>query len=364
LQNRLATYGRAAGQELGVLEKVASTDFFQAISLLHTKSVRHEKADAGAKESELPAVRATRQSLLALPVEAFVKYRDAVEEGFKKAAKFLRTQYINRAFDLPYQTQLVPLAGILAELGDKAEHAATQAKLARWYWCGVFGELYGSAVESRFARDIVEVPDWLHGGPEPSTVQEGILRAERLSTMRSRQSAAYKGLNALLMREGAKDFRSGQDYEFTIFFDEGVDIHHIFPKKWCDANGKTPSDYDCVINKTPLSYRTNRIIGGDAPSKYLQRLEVGKKRANGQYDVPPLEPAVLDQYLKSHCISPELLRADDFDGFLAQRRKDLLELVANATGHSVSEELELHEEGEDLSEELARDVDALFEPLA
>lgn len=362
LQHRLATCGRAAEQEVGVLAKVASTDFFQAISLLHTKNVRRDKAAAGAKESELPAVRATRQSLLALPVEAFVKYRDVVEEGFKKAAKFLRTQYIHRVFDLPYQTQLVPLAAILAELADKAEHAAIQAKLARWYWCGVFGELYGSAVESRFARDIVEVPDWLDGGLEPSTVQEGILRADRLSTMRTRQSAAYKGLNALLMREGAKDFRSGQGYDLTVFFDEGVDIHHIFPKAWCEANSKSPKDYDCVINKTPLSYRTNRIIGGDAPSKYLQRLAAGKKRSSGQYEVPPLETAVLDQYLKSHCISPELLRADDYEGFLAQRRKALLQLVANATGHSVPEELAIYEEGEELSEELARDVDAILEP--
>jgi predicted DNA-binding transcriptional regulator YafY len=32
--------------------------------------------------------------------------------------------------------------------------------LVRWYWNGVFGELYGSTVETRVARDFMEVPAW------------------------------------------------------------------------------------------------------------------------------------------------------------------------------------------------------------
>lgn len=141
----------------------------------------------------------------------------------------------------------------------------------------MFGELYGSAVESRFAKDILEVPAWLDGGP-PSTVSDGVLRADRLLTMRSRLSAAYKGLQALLLREGAIDFRSGQAFDQTVFFDEGVDIHHIFPKDWCEKQTPKilPAIYDSVINKTPLGYRTNRIIGGVAPSIYLGKLESGK----------------------------------------------------------------------------------------
>jgi len=109
LQTRLATFGRAADQTVGVLSKVASTDVLQAIALRHTKKVRADKAASGVKESELPAVRATRQSLLDLPLEAYLAYRDGVETGFKKAAKFLRQQNIHRVIDLPYQTQLVPL---------------------------------------------------------------------------------------------------------------------------------------------------------------------------------------------------------------------------------------------------------------
>lgn len=362
IQARLATFGRAAGQTVGVLAKVASTDFLQAIALLHSKQVRLAMAAEGVKESELPAVRATRQSLLDLPLGSYLKYKDAVEEGFKKAAQFLRSQHIHRVIDIPYQTQLVPLAAIFAELGSKAEHAGHMAKIERWFWCGVFGELYGSAVESRFAKDIVEVPAWLEGGPEPTTVKEGFLRQDRLLTLRTRLSAAYKGIHALLMREGARDFRSGKTYDQSVFFDEGVDIHHIFPQKWCADRKIDVKIYDSVINKTPLSYRTNRIIGGDAPSKYLRQLEAGRVSGNGHIEEPPIPAEILDKYLQSHCISPRHLRADDFESFMAERRKALLALIENATGHKTSDLAGSAEEGEELSEEMESE-NALLEVM-
>jgi hypothetical protein len=90
---------------------------------------------------------------------------------------------------------------------------------------------------------------------------------------RRQVSAAYKGMNALLMKEGAQDFRSGQKFDHTVFFGENVDIHHVFPQDWCKRQGIKPAVYDAIINKTPLSFRTNRIIGGIAPSEYLIKLE-------------------------------------------------------------------------------------------
>jgi len=82
-------------------------------------------------------------------------------------------------------------------------------QLGPWYWCGVFGELYGSAVETRFAKDFVEVPLWLDGGAEPTTVIDSSFSPDRLRTLRSRLSAAYKGFNALLKVAGGCDLRSG-----------------------------------------------------------------------------------------------------------------------------------------------------------
>lgn len=312
-----------------VLSKIASTEFLQAISLLHTRERRAAEEKAGKKGRELPAVSATRQSLLSLPLSAYKRYADKVEEGLVRAAKFLHTLRIYREFDLPYQTQLVPLAAILAELGDRWDHEGPRQKLTRWYWNGVFGELYGSAVESRFAKDVVEVLDWIDGKGEPGTVVEATFRSERLRSMVSRLSAAYKGMNALLMKKGAQDFRSGQDFDHTVFFNENVDIHHIFPKDWCKQQKPPPLDFDSIINKTPLSARTNRIIGGVAPSVYIGRLEKGRK------DSPAIPGERLDAYLASHLIDPTLLRADDYAAFVAARQQALIALIEDATGKSV-----------------------------
>jgi hypothetical protein len=338
---RFAEALRPAGSDTGILAQVSNTDFLQAISLFHTREKRIEAEQAGRTGKELPAVTANRQALLSLPLEAYLKYQTRVEKGFIQAAKFVHMLHIYRIFDLPYQSQIVPLAAVLADIGDAWEHEANRAKLVRWYWNGVFGELYGSAVETRIARDFMEVPLWLKGGPEPSTVSETMFRADRLKTMRMRLSAAYKGVNALLMKEGAQDFRSGQKFDHTVFFGENVDIHHIFPQAWCRSQNIPPSVYDSIINKTPLSYRTNRIVGGVAPSRYLLQLE------NGTTTSPPIGREQLDSYLRSHLIEPEHLRSDSFDTFMADRQAKLLGLIEKAIGKPAYTG-DIPEEGEDV----------------
>ncbi|WP_298607261.1 DUF262 domain-containing protein [uncultured Thiothrix sp.] len=340
---RFADISRAFDADAGILANVANTDFLQAISLFHTRDKRRTAEQLGKKGKELPAVTGNRAALLSLPLDAYKRYEVLVEQGFIRAAKFLNTLHIYRIFDLPYQSQIIPLAAILADIGDGIDHAANREKLEKWYWNGVFGELYGSAVDSRIARDFMEVPVWLTGGSEPTTVSETLFRADRLKTMRMRLSAAYKGVNALLMKEGAKDFRSGQRFDHTAFFGENVDIHHIFPQDWCKKQNIKPAIFDSIINKTPLSYRTNRMIGGAAPSEYLAKL------AQGDRNSPPIANEVLDEHLRSHLIDPILLKTDQFESFMENRQKRLLDLIEQAMGKAVYvSNTNIEEEGEDM----------------
>jgi len=339
-QQRFIDALRPGDATKGILGEVSNTDFLQAISLFYTREQRRSAEALGKQGKDLPSVSGNRKALLSLPLDAYKAYEGKVEVGFTQAAKFLHMLHIYRIFDLPYQSQIIALAAILADIGDAWEHEANRAKLVKWYWNGVFGELYGSAVEGRIARDFMEVPPWLKGGAEPTTVSEATFRADRLKTMRMRLSAAYKGVNALLMKERAKDFRSGQEFDHTVFFGENVDIHHIFPKDWCKKNGIKPAIFDSIINKTPLSYKTNRIIGGSAPSEYLSKLQKGNKAS------PPIDGSRLDAYLRTHLIDPELLRSDRFEEFMIDRQKRLLSLIETATG-KVAYEGEEIEEGAD-----------------
>ena len=326
------------------LREIASTDFLQALALRHTYRLRRNAAkDAKIrrKERDLPAVSCGRSTILDLPLDAYERYADDVERGFDLAARFLRTQKIYRVKDVPYRTQIVPLAAILSRLGNKWDKATVKACIRQWYWCGIFGELYGSAVETRFAKDFVEVQAWIRGGAEPETVREASFRSDRLDTMRSRLSAAYKGVNALILREGGRDLRSDQHIDETVFDDEHVDIHHIFPKAWCEKNNIEWRIYDSVVNKTPLTRRTNRIIGGRAPSSYLERL----------VNEGAIDNKTLDDCLESHLIEPKAMHTDKFDRFYEKRKKELLRLISTAMGKAVESGAESdEEEGEEVLE--------------
>jgi hypothetical protein len=329
LRRYFSEYLRLPNAPEGILAKVDSTDVLHVISLFHTRDRRLTAESAGRTGKDLPQIIGNRAALLNLPLTAYIEHLPKAIRGFELAAKFLMTLRIYRPYDLPYQTQIIPLAAILGEHPQILEHVADRDLLTQWYWNGVFGELYGSTTESRIARDYVDVPSWIKGGTTPSTVDDASFRADRLRTMRMRLSAAYKGVNALLMVEGARDFRSGQEYANAVFFDEGVDIHHIFPQKWCQSAGIDRSVYDSIVNKTPLSARTNRIIGGVAPSEYLAKLEAG-----GQ-DVTAVPTAALNASLVSHLIDVERIRGDDFHGFMAARYERLISLIEGATGQRV-----------------------------
>lgn len=306
----------------GVLEGVSNTDFLQAISLFYTKERKTETKKSKSRGGDVVMVSGRRQALLDLPLEAYKKYAEKVKEGFFSAAKFLHELHIYRVSDIPYQSQVIALATILAHLGRKKDTTAVRKKLIRWYWNGVFGELYGSSSETRIARDCVEVIEWMNGGSEPSTISDANFLPNRLDSMRTRLSAAYKGVNALLMAEGARDFLSHKKFQHAILFDERVDIHHIFPKSWCEKNGIDRNIYNSVINKTPLSSRTNRAIGGNAPSVYIKTLE--KETAENE----------VNKILTSHVINPKFIRNDNFSEFFNDRKLKILKLIEEAMGKS------------------------------
>ena len=164
-----------------------------------------------------------------------MKYRDQIVSGFIKASKILIENHIFNSRDIPYSTQLVPMAAILAKLGTEIDNFGNKNKLMRWFWCGVFGELYGSANETRYALDMIQVVDWIKAnGTEPKTIYDANFSPSRLHTLRTRNSAAYKGVYAILMDENTKDWLSATKIDFSTYFSESIDIHHIFPVAWCE----------------------------------------------------------------------------------------------------------------------------------
>lgn len=319
---------RIANPSHQVVKEFSDTDLMQAISLMATYERRVSFLKANKDTERAPRIGCKRADILDITLSNYMDHSNKVMDGLLEASKFLHKHYIFSPKYLPYGAQLIPLSVIFAILGNDAHSLQVQEKIAQWYWCGIFGELYGGTTESRFAYDVPEVVNWVRGDTNlPRTVAEAQFMKDRLWTLRSKQSAAYKGLYALLLADGAKDWLSGSKISAITYFDESIDVHHIFPVDWCKKNKKRRRKYNSILNKTPLSARTNRIIGGEAPSIYIVKLS---KKAEVS------EKTILSS-IETHKVDISNLKNDDFEKHLESRAVALLEQIKRVMSKEVGE---------------------------
>ena len=312
-----------------VLSQVESTDYLQAVSMLYTLDLRRADVAAGKTGKAVQPVSAKRASILAMPLTAYQAWADEVEAGFLLAAKFLRKECVKNPRELPYRSQLAPLASVLAHLRERWLEPRIYQKLSQWYWCGVFGELYGSTIETRIANDVEDLLNWIEDdGSVPRTISEASFSPDRLDTMTSRLSAAYKGLNMLVLREGAQDFFWKAKIQELDDEELALDIHHIFPQDWCEKKGIKRAVYNTIVNKTPISYKANRMIGGNAPSSYLSKLQTHPQVQLGDEQ--------MNSILATHYVDPATLRSDDFNAFHSARKAALVKIVERAMGKAAA----------------------------
>ena len=307
--------------KLTVLKDITGANFLAAMTLL----VTYKKS-----LTDRIAVSCKKRDILRLNLEDYKANHDALVGGFESAAAFLSHQGIFSERDLPYSTQLVPLAAIFAFDNERKEKRAFMLGhnldlLAKWYWCGVFGELYGGANEARFALDIVNIFEWISGGNQPDTVTRSNFQPTRLLSMQTRNSAAYKGVMAMIMQDSPIDFMSGSKMDIASYLDEDTDIHHIFPQAYCEGQKYPMRKWNSVVNKTPIYASTNRSIGGRAPSEYIKTM-----RNKG------LTEELVVSAITSHKINFDLLSTDSFDEYFVDRAIRLLDRIEKATGKAIS----------------------------
>lgn len=308
-----------------VLLGLEQTEFLQAVTLL-------------ASQAGAAATTARKDDVLDLELADYLVWAPRVREALKWVAGFLDAEHIHTARDVPYPTQLVPLAVVRVLLGEEADVHGVQRRIREWYWCGVFGELYSAATETRFARDVEQVPAWATRQDDavvPRTVEDASFRESRLHSLRTRNAAAYKGIHALLMNGDARDWLHNQKFDRAHYLNLAVDIHHIFPKKWCIAQEIQPYLRESIVNKTPLARKTNQVIGGASPADYLPKIDRRAKISAEQ----------VDAIVAGHLVDPSSLRSADFSSFFVKRREALLLMVESAMGKAAARDIEPSELG-------------------
>lgn len=309
---------RGKGEPLNtdVMEGVDETSFLTAITL-YTTYLSDKMTTCKKKD------------VLSLSFDDYKKNKDILLDGYKMARKFLFNQYVFRKRDLPYTTQLIPLSAICAVIGTSTFNLPrTQKILAKWFWCGIMGEMYGGANETRYATDIEDVVADIQGNDSQNrTINAAYFSATRLLSLQTRNSAAYKGIMALVYREQCRDFMQGITMDIVKSMDESPDIHHIFPEAYCKKMGFDKNKWNSIVNKTPLLPASNRQIGGEAPSVYSKSI---MKKAE-------IDEAELKYRVESHLINYDFLVSDDFDHYFIARAKAILKVIEGAMGKTISD---------------------------
>ncbi|MFE2022465.1 DUF262 domain-containing protein [Streptomyces sp. NPDC059499] len=314
-QNLAGKYPVFGRLEQGIENGLSSSDFLQAVALVRTWE--RKQAGVGA------AVSCKRRDLLELPLADFDRLAPRVAESFAWVGEFLQQQCIVRAADLPYRTQLVPLAAVRAIIGEGTDSLGAEEMIAQWYWCGVLGEMYGGSTETRFTRDVEQLVAWLRrAGNAPDTISDAFFIADRLDNLTTRNSAAYKGIYALLIKQGAVDWHfTGAPLNPGRLDEYAVDVRQIFPKGWVQQRHGQSLPTNSIVNKTPLSYRAAQNMTG-APASYLSSLVAASD----------MRPEWFDDVIATHLIDADALRSNDYERFYADRSRQLQDLVDSAMG--------------------------------
>lgn len=275
------------------------------------------------------ATTCKKKDVLNLTLSDYKKNRDIVLEGYKLARKFLLNQSVFRKRDLPYTTQLIPLAAICAAIGKSLFNKPQTAKiLSQWFWCGILGEMYGGANETRYANDIEDVVAAIKNETsQQRTVSAAFFSSTRLLSLQTRGSAAYKGIMALIYNENNQDFVKGTKMDLVKSMDETPDIHHIFPEAYCIKNSYPKTKWNSIVNKTPLLAVSNRSIGGDAPSNYSLKI-----MKTASIDIVEYKKRV-----ESNLIDFDAFIKDDFEAYFIDRAKKLLLIIEKAMGKRVAD---------------------------
>lgn len=149
----------------------------------------------------------------------------------------------------------------------------------------------------------------------------------------NRSQQIYRGMLLLLKSKNAKDFYNGFNPQKAGINENQLEEHHIFPKR--SPLGKAITEKyehtqhgDLINNIANIALLTNetnnKLIGSRLPSQYIKEFEEEYKAA-GKY-------GTFLEILESQFISPdliELLKKDDFEGFLLGRTKLLFEQIVN-----------------------------------
>ncbi len=146
---------------------------------------------------------------------------------------------------------------------------------------------------------------------------------ETLDAYYNKQSnQLFTAIELLMLNNWVKDFYNWTEVTRWTANNSKMELHHIFPENssiWKEIRKRWDNMLNNITNLTPLTKDTNnKFINNKSPSLYIKnfREQIWSEK--------------FSEYLKTHFISEEMidiLERDDFDWFIKERTKLIIEKI-------------------------------------
>jgi hypothetical protein len=203
---------------------------------------------------------------------------DEIRNGVRGAIDFLKTTIkVQSLKTLPYSTQLVPLAAFFAIPGSGSVRVSEyqRQELERWFWRSCFSRRYSSGVLRNLKADIAEMVKLRDVQTSdlskfPCEVTDEFFLSNTLIT----GTVNSKTFILLLAQQAPLSFVSGLPVALAAVLADynRSEFHHIYPRAFLRTQTTDPDAVNALANFAFISAIDNKVLGGDAPSVYKQRM--------------------------------------------------------------------------------------------
>ena len=288
-----------------------------------------------------------------VPVEDLQLAWKKVKEAFEHLVNVLRHEaFVDRKQDLGTDYALLPPTIYLATHGGSFTDKRLKQQFIRWIYLASIWSRYTGSTDTKLQRDVAIVLE--HDQPVEALVDQILDERGRIELDakdiegRSALSAHYKFSYILARARAAKDWFTNQVlYNEAVGVSNGLESHHIFPVAYLKKLGYSASEHRRMINEVAnrafLTQKANRKISAAAPSEYLTQVD----------------PKAL--MAQSVTMNTDLWEGENFELFLAERRKLLAKAMSEYLDSLVPAEVKSGERSDELLEFLKRGESARLE---
>lgn len=279
-----------------------------------------------------------------------------LKKAFEHLVNVLRHDaFIDSKRDLSTDYALIPPTVYLASHGGVFTDDRIKRQFIRWIYLASIWSRYSGSTETKLQRDVAIALDQEH--PVEALIEQILDERGRIQLEakdiegKGASSSVYRFSYVLARARGATDWFTGQVlYNKAVGASNGLESHHVFPLGYLKKLGYTPKEFgrmrNEVANRAFLTQQANRKISASAPSDYLA-------------DIADQRPDAL--MAQSIPMNRDLWTGENFELFLAERRKLLAKAMNEYLDSLIPPDLEVGKRSSELVELLKQDESAQLE---